>query len=313
MTPSIYFLVVSVRYLLLALLPVNIVGNSIVFVIFLKKKATRQFFNLLLLNLATADLLFGIIVLICGLAFRFAGTAVNDFYCKATGGVVYLSCGVSVFTLVAIALERNAAVLKPAIQRARMCDTSRNRRFVQLIWVLTLVFVSPIVMFLKKIDVTEDIVDCGFVERKTNMAELGRIYDAIVVLVMFFVPNCFICCLYGRLVFKLWCNIQLQRKPRLVLMRSRHRVTKVSFIITVVFTVCWSSYYFRTLYTLVSERHLFVLGLVVCRLLVVVNSCANPIIYTLQSARFRSSLRRLLGCHKNKISPQMNRDFTTGK
>lgn len=79
MTPSICFPVVSVRYLLLALLPVNIVGNSIVFVIFLKKKATRQFFNLLLLNLATADLLFGIVVLICGLAFRLAGTAVNDF------------------------------------------------------------------------------------------------------------------------------------------------------------------------------------------------------------------------------------------
>ncbi|KAJ7356230.1 hypothetical protein OS493_025984 [Desmophyllum pertusum] len=175
-----YFLVVSVRYTLLLLLPVNIIGNSFVVIIFFKKKATRQFSDLLLFNLATADLLFGIVVLICSLAFHFAGTTINDFYCKATGGVVYLSCGVSVFTLVAIAMERHGAVVRPMRARVRMRDLTRNRKIVQIIWILALLLVSPIVVFLKKIDVCEDIVDCGFVQND-GMAEFGRIYDAVVV------------------------------------------------------------------------------------------------------------------------------------
>ena len=304
MAQSAYFLIITVRYILLALLPVNIVGNSLVFIIFSRRKATRHFSNLLLLNLATADLLFGTVVLICSLAFHFAGTTVNDFYCKVTGGVVYLSCGVSVFTLAAIALERYDAVLKPARQRARLFDRRRNRGVLLFIWIVALVFVSPIVVFTNKIDATEDVIDCGFLQN-TKMAEFGRIYDAIVVLVLFLVPNCLMCCLYGRLVYKLWGENQPLCKPRLALMKCRHRVTKVSFIITIVFTVCWSPYYFRTLHTLMSGKRVLVLSIVVCRLLVVVNSCVNPIIYTLQSARFRSSLRRLFGCHNNKTSPRM--------
>ena len=214
MTPVVHFLIISVRYLLLTLLPVNIVGNTIVFLIFLKKKATKRFSNFLLLNLATADLLFGTVVSICNLAFRLAGTSINDFYCKATGGVVYLSCGVSVFTLAAITVERKDAVLKPARQRVRMCDRARSRRVVQLIWIVALVFVSPIVVFLKKIDVTRDIVDCGFSQNNTTMAEFGRIYDSVVVVVLFFVPNCFMCVLYGHLVFKLWYKNQLTQNTK---------------------------------------------------------------------------------------------------
>lgn len=305
MTPEIsYFLVVSVRYTLVLLLPVNIIGNSFVVIIFFKKKtAIRQFSDLLLSNLATADLLFGTVVLICSLAFHFAGTAINDFYCKATGGVVYLSCGVSVYTLAAIAMERYRAVFRPARARVRMRDMARNRRILQIIWITATICVSPIVVFLKKIYVSGKIVDCGFVQDE-GIAQFGRIYDAVVVLVLFLVPNCFICCLYGRLVFKLWYDSQMHIKPRLALMNSRHKLTKVSFVISVVFTICWAPYYFRTLFTLALGRQMLVLSLVVCRILVVVNSCANPIIYTLQCPRFRSHLRRLLDC-RNKISPHI--------
>ena len=304
-------LLVSVRYTLMILLPVNLVGNFFVVVIFLKMKAARQFSDLLLFNLAMADLLFGTVVSICNLAFHFAGTAINDFYCKITGGVVYLSCGVSVFTLAAIALERHGAVVKPVRARVRMRNLKRQRKIVQIIWVVALIFVSPIVVFLKKIDVAENIVDCGFVQNE-GMAEFGRIYDALVVLLLFFAPNCFMCCLYGRLVYKLWGDNQHHRKPRLALMNCRDKLTKLSFAITMVFTICWVPYYLRTLLALVLGRRMLVLSLVVSRIFIVVNSCANPIIYTLQCARFRRSLKSLLDCRKKgrKISPQKKQPAT---
>ena len=300
-----YFSLIFVRYTLVLLLSVNIIGNSFVVIIFLKKKKTmaRQFSDLLLSNLAIADLLLGIVVLTCSLAFNFFGTVINDFYCKATGGVVYLSCGVSVYTLTVIAMERYGAVLKPARARIRRHDMERNRRILQIIWFITLIVVSPILVFLKKLDVSGDTVDCGFVQDEI-MARLGRIYDAVVVLILFLGPNCFICCLYGRLVFKLWYDSQINHKPRLALMNSRCKLTKVSFVISAVFTICWTPYYFRTLFTLVLGQQMLVLSLVVCRVLVVVNSCANPIIYSLQCPRFRNHLRRLLDC-TTKISPRV--------
>lgn len=305
MTLAIIYLLVSVRYTLMVLLPVNLVGNSFVVAIFLKMKATRQFSDFLLFNLAIADLLFGAVVSICNLAFHFAGTAINDVYCKITGGVVYLGCGVSVFTLASIALERHAAVVRPVRARVRMRDLKRHRKIVLTTWIVALVFVSPVVIFLKKIDITENIVDCEFVQND-GMAEFGRIYDALVVLLLFFVPNCFMCCLYGRLVYKLWCDNQLHKKPRLALMNSRDKLTKVSIAITMVFTICWAPYYLRTLLAVVSGRHMLVLSLAISRIFIVVNSCANPIIYTLQCARFRRNLKGLLDCRKKrkKIAPQ---------
>lgn len=304
MSLTISYLLISVRYTLMVLLPVNLVGNSFVVVIFLKMKAARKFSDLLLFNLAIADLLFGTVVSICNLAFHFAGNAINDFYCKITGGVLYLGCGVSVFTLAAIAMERHGAVVKPLRARVRKRDLKRQRKIVRIIWIVALVFVSPVVVFLKKIDVSENIVDCGFVQND-GMAEFGQIYDALVVLLLFFVPNCFMCCLYGRLVYKLWCDNQLNRKPSLALMNSRDKLTKVSFAITMVFTVCWAPYYLRTLLALVVGRRMLILSLVVCRIFIVVNSCANPVIYTLQCARFRRNLKGLLDCRKKgrKISP----------
>lgn len=130
-------------------------------------------------------------------------------------------------------------------------------------------------------------------------------YDALVVLLLFFVPNCFMCCLYGRLVYKLWCDKQLNRKPRIAVLNSRDKLTKVSFLITMVFTVCWGPYYLRTLLALVSGRRMLILSLVVSRIFIVLNSCANPIIYTLQCARFRRHLKGLLICRKKgrKIEP----------
>ena len=299
-----YFTLIFVRYTLVLLLQVNIIGNSFVVSMFLKMKTvTRQSSDLLLFNLAIADLLFGIVVLTCSLVFHFVGTEINDFYCKATGGVVYLSCGVSVYTLTVIAMERCRAVLKPARARIRRSNITRNRRILQIIWFTTLIVISPIFVFLKKMDVSDDIVDCGFVQ-DAAMARFGRIYDAIVVLVLFLGPNCFICCLYGKLIFKLWYDRQMHQKPRLALMHSRCKLTKLSFVISAVFTICWTPYYFRTLVTLVYGQQILVLSLVVCRVLVVVNSCANPIIYTLQCPRFRIHLRQLLDC-RNKISPHI--------
>ena len=90
---------------------------------FLKMKTlTRQSSDLLLFNLAIADLLFGIVVLTCSLVFHFVGTEINDFYCKATGGVVYLSCGVSVYTLTVIAMERSRAILRECLCKSGPVD-----------------------------------------------------------------------------------------------------------------------------------------------------------------------------------------------
>lgn len=79
------------------------------------------------------DFLFGIVVLICNLVFYFVdvgGIVINDFYCKIIGGVVYFGCGVFVFILVVIVLERYGVVVKLVCVRVWMCDFKRYCKIV---------------------------------------------------------------------------------------------------------------------------------------------------------------------------------------
>ena len=280
------------------LLPINIIGNSIVCVFFKKAKDNVSITNYLLLNLAAADLLFGCVVLVCKIVVSLFVASANDFYCKVVGTSLYLSCGVSVFTLMVIALERYYAIMKPALHRLRTRD-HRNRKYVHLTWVITLVVVTPLAAFLENIEFAEQhVVACGFVNSR-NARQIGPIYDAFVVLIVFLVPNLVIFCLYGRIVFKLWFCPKFSSKSNKVILKSRRSLTRMLLIVTAVFTICWFPYYVRTFRALVARENSYVLS-VVCRLLVSLNTCANPVIYTLYSPRFRRELKRLCCCQRGR-------------
>lgn len=290
-----------VKFTYLLLLPLNIVGNSLVCILFSKKSSALKssLTNSLLLNLAIADLLLGLVVLICSLLVYIFGLPITDVYCKISGGTLYLTCSISVCTLAIISLERYIAILKPVFHRKQSRDP-RLARVIRLTWLISFLVVSPVVVFLKRVKVNENQVDCGFKITDDDI-NFGRIYDGVVVLILFLVPNALICWLYGRIMFSLWFSKRHTDKERnVVLQRSRKKLTKLMLTVTLVFTVSWIPYYVRTALSLIlPNTYLFFLNVVVCRIFIIINSSANPAIYTFQSRRFRKELKELFSCRRD--------------
>ncbi|MCI4392722.1 hypothetical protein PGIGA_G00149140 [Pangasianodon gigas] len=94
-----------VSYLLIFL--VCMVGNGVVCFIVLRSKNMRTVTNLFILNLAVSDLLVGIFCMPTTLLDNIiTGWPFGSMVCKVSGMVQGISVSASVFTLVAIAVDR---------------------------------------------------------------------------------------------------------------------------------------------------------------------------------------------------------------
>jgi allatostatin receptor len=86
---------------------VGVVGNLIVVYVTLARRKMRTTVNLLLLNLAASDLIF-LMVCVPFMAYHFAADnwLVGDAACKLSQYVLFVTVYVTVYTLVAIAVDR---------------------------------------------------------------------------------------------------------------------------------------------------------------------------------------------------------------
>jgi len=98
---------------------VSLAGNSLIGIILYKTKTMRRKINYFILNMALCDMLVAIFVLPMDLEELFVdnwlikGGPLGQTLCKAVPFLKYLSCVVSVETLVLIAVDRFGAVVFP--------------------------------------------------------------------------------------------------------------------------------------------------------------------------------------------------------
>ena len=85
----------------------GVTGNGLVIYSFISRKQMRTLTNMLILNLATADLLF-LVIFIPFTAFRFIASfwPLGDVGCKISQYCVYVSVYVSIYTLVLMSVSR---------------------------------------------------------------------------------------------------------------------------------------------------------------------------------------------------------------
>ena len=157
-----------------AMILTNLFGNTLVIIVVFKKRSMRTPMNFLLVNLAVADMLVGIFI---GVRFVINPTyhpptgTTGRYLCKfITGGTPAFTAAVaSIYSLVAISVERYYAVLYP-FREERL--TSRNLKLTFLgIWLLSVLWVTPLYVI---VTYRDDIQICG--EQWPNLL-LPRIYS----------------------------------------------------------------------------------------------------------------------------------------
>ncbi|KAL9956336.1 hypothetical protein ACROYT_G037801 [Oculina patagonica] len=281
---------------------INLVGNTLVILAVALNKPMRSPINYLLINLATADIIVAVFI---GIPFVVTPTLTHpegrmgDVLCKLfTGGNVgWVGALASVFTLVAVAIERYGAVLYPHSQKGKLTKTKLIVLIV-LCWSLSGLWAIP---GFNAITYIPEIKGCAHSWSKPIFAHFYTVGWSVVAGV---IPIGILGALYSRMVYHLWLKKDnVREETQKALKRHRKRVTKMVVFVTVIYVLCWVPelliYFlgFTGTITLVGIHH------AIASALIVFNSSVNPIVYSLQSTQFRKHLADLICCKRNKISP----------
>ena len=280
-----------------------IVGNLVVFILFLHSKKLRNHSHgALIWNLALVDFLTGIFIIVTpehiireayvhpppGLA--------GELFCMAIGSELFtFGFGfISMYTLCVLSLERRYAVVKGRLH-ARYFTMRRTKWMLVGVWIwgLLLVFMN--------------IFQSHYVEGSNPPCQWRALFEEPAWnMAFYFILFCF------RFLFPMICVIacyvdiwrymsstirnlqQVMNKKMTASYRIKNKVTITCAVTSMVFILCWmpNVIYFTLVNVDVAidgnDGHF------VTKLLVLVNSCINPFIYACTNSYYRSEFFKML-------------------
>ena len=282
---------------LAVMLSVNIVGNSLVCLVILKKKAMKTSINWLLFHLAIADLLVAVFFIPPCILSHFIGEqsgVAGDLLCKfITGGVLgWAATSASSFLLVVIAFERYSATTHPPLSLSR----GRSSWLVSILWIVAVLLNMPSLV-LSVFD--PEIQTC--VEKFPDYSTM-RAYYLVWSFANSVLPICIMGYLYARIISCLRNRVLVPGSCPRAVSRSEDKVTKMLVSVSVIFvTCCTPPAVLCVLSPVIPGGYATVYPVTTASALL--NSSLNPLVYTLHSQQFRKNLISVISCSKTKQSP----------
>ncbi|XP_019482026.1 PREDICTED: neuropeptide FF receptor 1 isoform X1 [Hipposideros armiger] len=296
-----------VAYVLIFLL--CMVGNSLVCFIVLKNRHMRTVTNIFILNLAVSDLLVGIFCMPTTLVDNLiTGWPFDNATCKMSGLVQGMSVSASVFTLVAIAVERFCCIMHPFREKLTLRKALVT---IAVIWALALLIMSPSAIMLT---VTRE--EHHFMVDAHNRSYplyscweawpeegMRQVYTAVLFSHIYLAPLILIVVMYARIARRLVKSSGPGRTREEAAMEGRRgarrkaRVVHMLVVVALFFTLSWLPLWALLLlidYGQLSEPQLHfitVYAFPFAHWLAFFNSSANPIIYGYFNENFRRSFQ----------------------
>ncbi|KAL2099653.1 hypothetical protein ACEWY4_004047 [Coilia grayii] len=302
-------------YLLIFLM--CMVGNGMVCFIILRSKNMRTVTNLFILNLAISDLLVGIFCMPTTLVDNIiTGWPFGSLVCKLSGMVQGISVSASVFTLVAIAVDRFRCIVYPFRQKLTI---STSTLIIVIIWVLAIAIMCPSGIMLQvtrehRVSIllgdgnkTRPFYWCR--ENWPNQ-EMRKIYTTVLFANIYLAPLTLIVIMYARIGITL-CKTSVpasrghsssggsnsRNENRQPVSRKKKRVVKMLLIVALLFILSWLPLWALMMlsdYASLTEQQHRVINIYVYPLahwLAFFNSSINPIIYGFFNENFRRGFK----------------------
>ena len=277
----------------------SLVGNTLVILTVLTNKPLQTTLNYLLVNLAVADMVFALSILISYLILPFITLPEGQtgrFFCTflAGGGIGWIGAAESILCLVYIAVERYYAITHPLRQRGRF-TRRRLKVFVVVGWIFALLLSFS--DFIRVQNYHADLRLCKS-DRNLEYAYISVKVNSLVWLILAgIVPVSIMVYLYSRVVHHLWFKSvkDLEASQRAAL-RYRKQVTITLIAVSVIYAVCWIPNLTDYLMEYWSEAVPWMneTGTV----LLTFNCSVNPVLYSMRMKSFREHLRDVLFCKK---------------
>ncbi len=286
-----YNIVVPITYGLISL--IGLVGNVLVIYVILAKNKMRTVTNILLLNLAIADLSFSLIVP----PFTAYYWAVNkwDFgpvICKAMQYLLNVTAYVTVYTLVVISVVRYLTIIY-STQTMRF-RTKRNMVIMNvLVWVVMLAVNTPVILSYNAVEEYEGVYQCIIPPEGAK-----RLYVCFFVFA-YLLPLTIIA------IFSI-CILKHIKKAKPTMLNKKTKsddrkkqAARVIILVVVIFAIFWLPIQIHLLiayYYTVPNTNVYTAISIFWNVLAYCNSCVNPIIYNYASKDFRDSFREVVSC-----------------
>ncbi|KAM4781267.1 neuropeptide FF receptor 2 isoform 1-T13 [Cyanocitta cristata] len=290
-------------YLLIFLL--CMVGNGGVCFIILWSKHMRTVTNLFILNLAVSDLLVGLFCMPTTLLDSIiAGWPFGSLVCKMSGMVQGISVSASVFTLVAIAVDRFRCIVHPFKQKLTIPAAVA---IIAVIWILAVAIMCPSAVLLQ---VQEEkhfrvLLGSGNATRPVFWCReewpdpgMRRIYTTVLFANIYLAPLSLIVIMYARISISLSHTAmpgagKRSQEQRHSMWKRKQKVIKMLIVVTLLFTLSWLPLWTLMLlsdYASLSDLQLQLINIYIypfAHWLAFFNSSINPIIYGFCNENFR--------------------------
>ena len=289
------------------ILPVSLVGNSLVVLIVYKTPTLRKPINYFIANMAISDLLYPIFWQPWFLSSLHAkswliGGQLGQALCKFVSFSGSVSTVVSTQNLILIAVDRFGAVVFPLrspLIRSKLCPF-----FILATWIVAVAVNSPFFFANELVESPERNWCVTKWKKVFGDSSSYASFQLAYYILFIYIPVLLLAILYSIIFIKLKTQVhpgeqstnnQQQRK------RRNRNVLQMSIAIVVVFEICWLPH---TTYVLIgrysaSSRH-FSCGILifqeVSNVMVHAYCAINPLICFLFSSHYRQALQRLIKC-----------------
>ncbi|CAO1411594.1 unnamed protein product [Diamesa serratosioi] len=288
------------------LFAVIVLGNTAVLVtLFLNKRKSRM--NFFIKQLAIADLSVGLLNVLTDIIWRFTVTwEAGNFACKFIKFTQAMVTYASTYVLVALSIDRYDAITHP--MNFTNC-WKRAKMLVFIAWALSAVFSIPLFILYEETQIQ------GMTQCWIELGEQWRwqIYMTLVSIVLFFIPALIITFCYAIITKTIWSKGTYmgpkdrrnrtsngdegsrRASSRGIIPRAKVKTVKMTFVIVIVFVLCWSPYIVFDLmqvFDQIPKTQTNIAMATFIQSLAPLNSAANPIIYCMFSTQVMRSLRR---------------------
>lgn len=297
------------------------VGNTVVCFIVIRNKHMHTVTNFFILNLAISDLLVGIFCMpITLLDNIIAGWPFGSSMCKISGLVQGISVSASVFTLVAIAVDRFRCVVYPFKPKLTIKTAFVT---IVIIWGLAIAIMSPSAIMLHVQEEKYYRVRLGSHNKTSTVywcredwpnQEMRRIYTTVLFATIYLAPLSLIVVMYARIgtsLFKTSANCSgKQRQEQWHVSKKKQKVIKMLLTVALLFMLSWLPLWTLMMlsdYADLSPNKLRVINIYIypfAHWLAFCNSSVNPIIYGFFNENFRSGFQDAFQICQKKTKPQ---------
>ncbi|NXH15337.1 NMUR1 protein, partial [Bucco capensis] len=313
---SSFFVPVCVIYLLIFV--VGAVGNTLTCIVILRHRFMRTPTNYYLVSLAVSDLL----VLLLGMPLELYDLWSNYPFLLGASGCYFKTllfeavCFASILNVTALSVERYIAVVHP-LKAKYVVTRNHAKRVIITIWVLSVICSIPNTslhglqpLYVPGRGQVPDSEICTLVKPRLTY----NLIIQVTTIVFFFLPMGTISVLY------LLIGLQLKKEKMLEALGTkssgghnhhnargrkevkRRQVTKMLFVLVVVFGICWAPFHTdRLVWSFISTWTSHMLSMfqyihIISGVFFYLSSAANPILYNLMSTRFREMFKEAM-CH----------------